>query len=204
VSYWCAITFSPWPEDIEHARSYGDVEPDQEVTMEAMAMTGAATRPGLRMLTSAGGLVLLAQGVAAATSEQHDRYAGSTGDLLSDGLLGAGLLLTLAGLERLRRRLSPRMAGLAIAGQVALVVSTLATVAAGHEVLDAVFIGGTLAWIAGLAGVAIAAARTRERMWRPAVALPLVGLVALAFADAGGAALLGLVWLVLGTRAAQQ
>ncbi|MDQ3678041.1 MAG: hypothetical protein M3401_14805 [Actinomycetota bacterium] len=172
--------------------------------MEAMAMHGAATRPGVRMLTTLGGVVLVAQGVAAAATEQNTKYAGSTGDVLSDGLLAGGLLLTLAGLEALRRVLSRRMAALAMVGQVALLASILATVAAGREALDAVFVVGTLVWLVGLIGIAVAVARSRERFWRAAIALPLAGLAALAFQDAGGAALLGLVWIVLGARSATQ
>ncbi len=172
--------------------------------MEAMAMHDAAVRPGVRMLTTLGGVVLVAQGVAAAATEQNTTYAGSTGDVLSDGLLAAGLLLTLVGLDALRRALSQRMAALAMVGQVALLISILATVAAGREALDAVFVAGTLAWLIGLIGVAIVAARSPERFWRATIALPLAGLAALALQDAGGAALLGLVWLVLGARSATQ
>ena len=172
--------------------------------MEAMAMHSAATRPAVRMLTTLGGVVLVAQGVAAAATEQNTKYAGSTGDALSDGLLAGGLLLTLAGLEALRRVLSRPMAALAMVGQVALLASILATVAAGREALDAVFVAGTLAWLVGLIGIAVAAARSRERFWQAAIALPLAGLAALAFQDAGGAALLGLVWIVLGARSAPQ
>lgn len=116
-------------------------------------------------------------------------------------MLAAGLLLTLGGLEALRRGLSPAAA---MEGQVALLISILATVAAGREALDAVFVVGTLVWLVGLIGIAIAAARTGERSWRAAIALPLAGLAALALQDAGGAALLGLVWLVLSPRSTQQ
>lgn len=172
--------------------------------MEAIATRGEASRPGLRILTAIGAVVLVAQGVAAAATEQNTKYAGSTGDVLSDALLASGLLLTLAGLEALRRVLTPWMAALAMAGQVALLISILATMAAGRETLDAVFVGGTLAWLVGLIGIAIAAGRSRERFWRPAIALPLTGLAALAFADAGGALLLGLVWLVVGAQTATQ
>ncbi len=172
--------------------------------MEAMAIDGAAVRPGVRMLTTVGGVVLVAQGVAAAATEQNTKYAGSTGDALSDGFLAAGLLLTLGGLEALRRVLSRRIAAAAMVGQVALLISILATMAAGREALDALFVVGTLVWLVGLIGIAIAPARSRERSWRAAIALPLAGLAALAFQDAGGGALLGLVWLVLSARSTPQ
>ena len=150
------------------------------------------------MLTTLGAVVLVAQGVAAAATEQNTKYAGSTGDALSDGLLAAGLLLTLAGLEAVRRALSRRMAAAAIVGQVALLISILATMGRRtQKALDAVFVVGTLVWLVGLIAIAITAARRRERHWRAAIALPLAGLAALAFQDAGGGALLGLVWLVL-------
>lgn len=172
--------------------------------MQAMTVDRTASRPSVRMLTTVGGVVLVAQGVAAAATEQNTKYAGSTGDALSDGLLAAGLLLTLAGLEALRRVLSRRMGAAAIVGQVALLISILATMAAGREALDAVFVIGTLVWLVGLIAIAIAAARTGERSWRAAIALPLAALAALAFQDAGGGALLGLVWLVLSARSATQ
>jgi hypothetical protein len=63
-------------------------------------MDRTAVRPGVRMLTTFGAVVLVAQGVAAAATEQNTKYAGSTGDALSDGLLAAGLLLTLGGSKR--------------------------------------------------------------------------------------------------------
>jgi hypothetical protein len=92
------------------------------------------------------------------------------------------------------------MAAVAMVGQLALLISILASMAAGREALDAVFVVGTLVWLVGLIAIAIAAARSRKRFWRPAIAVPLAGLAALAFQDAGGGALLGLVWLVLSAR----
>jgi hypothetical protein len=143
-------------------------------------------------------VVLLAQAVAAAVTEQTDRYSATTGDVLSDALLGAGLLLSLAGLEALRRSLAPRMGALAIAGQAAIVLAIAATIVAGHEALDAVYVVGTVAWLAGMVGIAVAGIRSGQRQWRVAIALPAAGVIALALADAGGAVLLGILWLVLG------
>ena len=162
-------------------------------------MTNQADRSGLKVLAIVGGVLLVAQAIATAATEQNEKYAGSTGDVLSDGLLAAGLLLTLAGLEALRRTLSATMGALAIAGQLALLISIIATMAAGREALDAVFVVGTLAWLVGLIGIAITAG-SGDRNWRPALALPVAGIAALGFADAGGAVLLGLVWLVLAVQ----
>lgn len=168
--------------------------------MEAMAMTKETGRASLKTVAIGGGILLVVQAVAAAATEQSEKYAGSTGDVLSDGLLAAGLLLTLAGLEALRRALSARMGALAIAGQLALVISVVATMAAGGEALDVVFVIGTLAWLIGLIGIAVVAGRSGDRHWRPALALPLAGIAALGLADSGGVVLLGLVWLVLAAR----
>ena len=168
--------------------------------MEAIAITGQATKPRLKALAIGGGVLFVAQAAAAAVTEQNERYAGSRADLLSDGLLAAGLLLSLIGLEALRRMLSARMATLAIGGQLALMISIAATIAAGREALDALFVVGALAWLGGLSGIAVEAGRSGERRWRPSLALPLAGIAALAFADTGGAVVLGLVWLVLVAR----
>ncbi len=168
--------------------------------MEAMAMRTQAARPGLRALAIGGGILFVAQAVAAAVTEQNEKYAGSTADVLSDGLLAAGLLLSLAGLDALRRMLSARMATVAIGGQLALLISIAGTIAAGREALDALFVVGALVWLVGLVGIAVAVGRSGERRWRPSLALPLAGIAALAFADTGGAVLLGLLWLVLAPR----
>ena len=168
--------------------------------MGAIAMERHATKLGLKALAIGGGVLFVAQAAAAAATEQNEKYAGSSADLLSDGLLAAGLLLSLAGLQALRRMLRARTATLAIGGQLALLISIAATIAAGREALDALFVAGALAWLAGLTGTAVAAARSRDRRWRPALALPPAGIAALALADAGGAALLGLLWLVLTAR----
>ena len=66
------------------------------------------------------------------------------------------------------------------------------------EALDAVYLAGTVGWLIGSIGIAVAAGRSGDSRWRPALALPLAGLIALGLADAGGAALLGLVWVLLG------
>ena len=168
--------------------------------MEAIGMRGGASTAGLAKAAIGGGVLLMAQAVAAAVTEQNEKYAGSTADVLSDGLLAAGLLLTLAGLEALRRALSAGMATLALAGQLALLISIAATIAAGREALDPFYVVGALTWLVGLIGIAVAAGRSGERRWRAALALPLAGVAALAFADVGGAVVLGLVWPVLAAR----
>ena len=145
-----------------------------------------------------GGLLLIAQAVAAAFTEQSASYSGTTGDALSDVLLGTGLILTLAGQEGLRRTLAPRSGALAMAGQTALVIAIAATVAGGRELLDPVYIVGAICLFAGSIGQAVAAARSRDPRWRPMLALPVAAVIALALADTGGAALLGLVWVLVG------
>ncbi len=168
--------------------------------MEAMAERDEGGRSALGVLAIGGGGLLVTQAVAAAVTKQSTHYSATTGDVLSDGLLAAGLLMALAGLEAARRTFAPRTVALAMAGQTAIVIAILATVAAGSEALNAVYVIGTVAWVAGLVGVAVASARSGDARWRPAIALPVVGLVALALADAGGAVLLGLIWLSLGVR----
>lgn len=166
--------------------------------MEAMAMRSERECSGLGLIVALGGLVLVAQAVAAAVTQQSEKYSGTTGDILSDALLGLGLLVSLAGLEALRRALAPRIGAVAIVGQAAIVVAIGATIAVGHEALDAVYVVGTLAWLTGLMGIAVAAVRSGEARWRPAMALPVVGVLALALVNEGGAILLGVVWLILG------
>jgi hypothetical protein len=165
--------------------------------MEASTMRRQRTLPTLTGLAALSGVVLVAQAVVAALTDQNDRYAGSTGDALADSLLAAGLLLSLAGLVALRRTLARRTGALAIAGQATIVLAIAVTIAAGRESLDAVYIVGTVAWIVGLLGVAFLALRSHDPRYRPAVALPVAGLLALGLADSGGAVLLGLTWLVL-------
>lgn len=166
--------------------------------MEAIAMRTEREKSSLGLLAVFGGVVLAAQAVAAAVTDQSGKYSATTGDVLSDALLGAGLLISLAGLEALRRALAPRMGAVAIAGQAAIVVAIGATIAAGHEALNVVYVVGAVAWLIGLIGIAVTAGRSGDTRWRPAMALPLVGFVALGLADAGGAVLLGIVWLILG------
>jgi hypothetical protein len=171
--------------------------------MEAMVARGASGRAaGLGTLAVGGGILLVAQAVFAALTEQssYPDYAGTTGDAVSDVLFAAGLLVGLAAIEAVRRVLAPRVGVLAMAGQAGLVVASLATVAAGREALVLVYVLGTIAWLTGLVGIAVAAFRSRSNLRLPAIALPAAAFAAVAFTNAGGAVLLGLVWLVLGTR----
>jgi hypothetical protein len=156
------------------------------------------TKSTLGTVAIGGGLLLIIQAVAAAFTDQNESYSGSTGDAVSDVLLGSGLVLTLAALEALRHQLAPRLGALAIAGQAAIVIAIAATVVADREVLDPVYIAGAAAWLVGLIGLAVTAGRSGDARWRPAIVLPLAAFIALGLADVGGAALLGLVWVLLG------
>ena len=151
----------------------------------------------LRRAALAGGLLLVAQGVAAALTHQNSSYAGTAGDALADGLLAAGLLVTLAGIEGLRRRTAARLGALAVIGQTAIVIAIVATMVAGRDILDGVYVAGTVAWIIGEIGIVAGAIRTRQADLRPALALPIASLAALALSDSGGAVLLGLLWIAL-------
>jgi len=175
---------------------------NEEESMEATIVRRETRRPELGTLALAGAILLLAQALAAAVTQQsgYPNYAGTTGDVLADALFAAGLLVGLAGLEAARRALAPRLGALAIVGQAALVIAILATVAANHDTLGGVYVAGTIAWLTGLVAIAVAAVRSRDALWLPAIALPPAGFSALAIGDAGGAVLLGLAWLVLGTR----
>jgi hypothetical protein len=145
----------------------------------------------------AAGALLIAQGVAAALTRQTETYAPTTGDVLSDGLLAAGLLVALAALDGLRRLTAPRWGVLAMAGQAAIVVAIAASMAAERDILDWLYIAGTVGWIAGQIGMVVAVVRGGRPELRPALALPLASLTALALSDSGGAILLGLTWMVL-------
>lgn len=167
--------------------------------MEAMAIRTSSTRSVAGALSVLGGLVLIGQAVAATLTDQNTSYRGSTGDVLADALLGAGLLLVLPGLQRLGATLPTRLGTLAVVGQAAIVVAIAATIAAGREALDIVYVVGAAALIVGSTGLAITSLRSRVAGWRPAIGLPIATVAALALTDAGGAVLLGLLWLLLGS-----
>jgi hypothetical protein len=160
------------------------------------------TTNALRRAALATGCLLIAQGVAAALTRQNESYAGTTGDLLSDGLLAVGLIAGLVPLNMVRKRTTPRWGMLAMAGEAAIALAIVATIAAGRDILDGLYIAGTAAWIAGLIAIAVHVVRHRQAELRPAIALPLASLVALALTDAGGAILLGVAWIVLQARVA--
>ena len=166
--------------------------------MEAMTVRRQANA-GLAQLTIVGGALLVIQAIASAFIDQSTNYSATTGDLLSDGLLGAGLLVTLAGLDSLRRTLAPRFGWFALAGQAAITLAIVATIAAAHEVLDGVYIAGTAAWLVGTVAMAVVAARTRG-VDKLVVILPVACVLSLALADTGGALLLGALWIVVGSR----
>jgi hypothetical protein len=175
----------------------------KEESMEAMVARGATGRAaGLGTLAVGGGILLVAQAVFAALTEQssYPNYAGTTGDAVSDVLFAAGLLVGLAAIEAVRGALAPRIGVLAMAGQAGLVVASLATVAANREALDLIYVLGTIAWLTGLVGVAASAFRSHSTLRSPVLALPPAAFAAVAFTNAGGAVLLGLVWLLLGAR----
>ena len=74
----------------------------------------------------------------------------------------------------------------------------VATLAAGREVLDAVYIVAFVVWFVGLVLVAITTATAHDLPRWSAVPLPLGALTATAFWAHGGSALLGAAWIALG------
>ena len=160
---------------------------------------------GLATIAMVGGAVLLLQAIVAVATSTPDSFTGTTSGYFSDGLSAAGLVLTIAGLIALRlvRATGDGRDGvtaivLACVGQLGLVVSIVATLAAGREVLDAVYIVAFVVWFVGLVLVAITTATAHDLPRWSAVPLPLGALTATAFWAHGGSALLGAAWIALG------
>jgi hypothetical protein len=105
------------------------------------------------------------------------------------GLLGAGA-----------SRLATRVIR---GGFAAMLVSAVASLAAGGEALGPAFFLGLLAALGGLAGLTVAALRRRAPGWwtAPMVAVGLV--LSIALGDQGGGILFGLAWaaVAVGVRA---
>lgn len=127
--------------------------------------------------------LMLAQAVASLSLPPSPTYSGTTGDVVNDSLFAAGLIV-LAGflLQHDRAKSAWFSGGLATSalGCVLLSVAALATVAAGAERWDIIFVAGfvltQLGWLAAAIG---------GRSLGAAVLMP--GMVlCLAFFDAGG------------------
>ena len=145
-----------------------------------------------RALAATAAAVLVAQGVYTLIDAPNDVYAGSTADAVADSLLTAGALLIAAALAVASRRHSGATAGGLLgmaAGFTLIAVATLATVLAGEEKLDAVFVAGF-----GLVALSCLVVVARSLRGAPVVAgvaaaLTLGLVIGLAFTSGGGIAL---------------
>jgi hypothetical protein len=157
--------------------------------MDAMRM-----RLTLTTVTAVGMVVL---GILTLAAPPHARFSGSGADYAADAVWAVLLAVSVPALVALGRgsgRAGRAAAAAAALGQAALALSVAATVAAGREVLDALFVAGFALELVGLVVLAAAARR--------AVVLALVpGLViALALFGHGGTIALGAAWLAVGHR----
>jgi hypothetical protein len=156
----------------------------------------------LRALAIAGGLAFIAEGALELAHHQHGRFTDA-GDYLIEAAFAAGLLMTLAGLLavhlRQERDLGPLGAWafrVATAGQGALGLVALATLARGQDALGPLFPLAVVAWAAGTIAYAVATARARvlPRWLAPSLALGTIAGIVL---NPGGTIVLGALWLTL-------
>lgn len=102
----------------------------------------------------------------------------------------------------LLRRAAGPVSGAAVwatrAGFAAMLVSAIASLAAGGDELGPLFLLGVLASVVGLVALSVGAMRRRDGSWwsAPAVAAGLV--LSIALGDHGGGILLGIAWGVTG------
>lgn len=147
----------------------------------------------------AAGAAFVTEAVAELAHRQAETFA-SAGDYAIEALFAFALILGAAAWWSLRSsgavasgrgRLG---AAVAAAGQGALALSALATLAKGTDALGPVFMLGLLASLAGPAVVAFAGPRAR-----PLGAALAVGLIASFAVGTGGTAIIGLAWLAVAT-----
>jgi hypothetical protein len=166
-----------------------------QMAMSAEATEQQATR---WLVAGAGGVLAIVQAVAALVYPPSEKFAATGADYLGDGLFVVALALTLAGLWGLRDMTTGRVphtaAGAALVGQSVIAVLVIATLFAGRDVLEALFIVGFGIEVIGLLVMAIASRRVLVGLLVPAL------VVTLAFFSSGGAAAFGLVWLAIAFR----
>jgi hypothetical protein len=147
-----------------------------------------------RLIGIIGGGLLVLTGVLCLATGVHDTFAGDNSDAIVESIWAVALLLSPVTLSSSSRALDtrPRVAGrLILVGQAAIALAILATVVAGHEVWNAVYIAGF-----GITIVATLTFAVLTRRWIVLLLLPAL-VLALAFFTAGGPILLGAAWLAV-------
>jgi FtsH-binding integral membrane protein len=141
-----------------------------------------------------GGGLLVLTGVLCVATGVHDKFTGDRSDAIVECIWAVALLMSPVALSFSTRALDirARVSGrLILAGQAAIALAILATVVAGHEVWNVVYVAGF-----GITVVAILAYAVLTRRWIVLVLAPALVLALAAFA-AGGPILLGLAWLAV-------
>jgi hypothetical protein len=162
--------------------------------MTAASVAGPARTDTAQTASLAGVALLVLTGILCLTTGVHDTFNGDQSDAVVESVWAVALLLAPMVLARVARRaegLRRATAGLVVLGHVAIAAAVLATVVAGHEVWNGVYVAGFAIAVVGVIGFSLGA-----RQWRPLVLVPAL-VVALAFFTAGGAIVLGLAWLVV-------
>ena len=138
-----------------------------------------------------------------ASPEQADPFSRAS-DYLIEALRALALLLTLAGFVSLHRLQVGRYSGprgwsgfrAAVVGQSAMLVSAVASLAAGAPALGALSVLGTFALLVALALLAVA---THKAALLPEWSAYLVAALAVFVFGEPGTVVVGLVWMALGS-----
>lgn len=159
------------------------------------------------LLTVAAALGYCVEGAIVVRAPQPDRGWHASGYAV-EAAFAVALVASLPLVGLLRHgtgRVAAGAAWLVRLGFAAMLVSALASLAAGENRLGPAFFLGVLASLAGLLALAAGAARRRPAGWwtAPAIAAGLV--LSMALGDHGGGILLGLAWAstALGAREVQ-
>jgi hypothetical protein len=160
----------------------------------------ASAAPSLIAFVALGAVLMGLDGLILIPTHQSADFTGTTSDYIVESIFGAGLLAGLATPLELARRAGGRAASaaawLSALGQACVATSVLVTVIGGRDVLDTLYLVGTVAWIAGLVALAIAAPRVRATAL---ITIPAV-VVALALFGGGGPLALALAWGAVAAR----
>ena len=171
---------------------------DGSVTGTSTTAPATSTASFPWILVTIGGGLAIAQAIAALLDPPGESFTGSRADYIADALWAAALALTLAGFWNLRHFKTGRTWQVAtygaMAGQAAIAIAVIATLAAGREVLDMLFIAGFGVEIISVLILAVVARSLVLGLLVPALVLSL------AFFAQGGAAAFGIVWLVISLR----
>ena len=150
-------------------------------------------------LAAAGGLAYAVEGAIVVRAPQPDHHWHASGYAVEAAFIAA-LVATLP-LPPFFQAAAGRVGVLASRvvqlGFAAMLVSAVASLAAGETTLGPLFLLGVLAGVVGLLALTIGAIRRRTTGWW-ASPLAFVGLVAsIALGDHGGGILMGLAWIAI-------